>query len=64
MTVKFWIEDEQDLALKEKMILKLCKIKGIILNDVSFNKMNLYSERTGKQITEYTVTFLELKENR
>lgn len=64
MTVKFWIEDEQDLALKEKMILKLCKIKGIILIDASFNKMNLYSERTGKQITEYTVTFLELKENR
>lgn len=64
MTVKFWIEDEHDLALKEKMILKLCKIKGIILHDVSFNKLNLYSERTGKQITEYTVTFLELKENR
>lgn len=64
MTVKFWIEDEQDLALKEKMILKLCKIKDIILHDVSFNRMNLYSERTGKQITEYTVTFLELKENR
>ena len=64
MTVKFWIEDEQDLALKEKMILKLCKIKDIILQDVSFNKMNLYSEITGKQITEYTVTFLELKENR
>ena len=64
MTVKFWIEDEQDLALKEKMILKLCKIKDIILHDISFNKMNLYSERTGKQITEYTVTFLESKANR
>ena len=64
MTVKFWVEDDQDLALKEKMITKLCKIKGIILHDVSFNKLNLYGERTGKQITEYTVTFLELKENR
>lgn len=65
MTVKFWIEDENDLALKEKMVLKLCKIKGIILHDVSMNKLNLYGERTGNQITEYTVTFLELnKENK
>ena len=64
MVVKFWIEDENDLALKEKMVLKLCKINGIILHDVSSNKLNLFSEKTGKQLTEYTVTFLELKENK
>ena len=60
MTVKFWIEDENDLALKEKMVLKLCKIKGIVLHDVSCNKLNLYGQKTGNQIIEYTVTFLEL----
>ena len=64
MAVKFWIEDENDLALKEKMVLKLCKINGIILHDVSSNKLNLFSKRTSKQLTEYTVTFLELKENK
>ena len=64
MVVKFWIEDEHDLELKEKMVLKLCKINGIILHDVSSNKLNLFSERTGKQLTEYTVTFLEIKENK
>ena len=64
MVVKFWIEDENDLALKEKMVLKLCKIKGVILHDVSSNQLNLISKRTGKQLTEYTVTFLEIKEMR
>lgn len=64
MVVKFWIEDEHDLELKEKMVLKLCKIKGVILHDVSSNKLNLISKRTGKQLTEYTVTFLEIKENK
>ena len=64
MIVKFWIEDEHDLELKEKMVLKLCKINGIILHDVSSNKLNLFSEKTGKQLTEYTVTFLEIKENK
>lgn len=64
MVVKFWIEDEHDLELKEKMVLKLCKINGVILHDVSSNKLNLFSKRTGKQLTEYTVTFLEIKENK
>ena len=61
MTVNFWVENERDLALKEKMILKLCKLKGVILHDVSASKV----EQNGKQLTEYTVTFLELnKENK
>lgn len=64
MVVKFWIEDESDLALKEKMILKLSRMKGIILHDVSCNKLNLVSERTRKQLWEYTITFLEIKENK
>lgn len=64
MIVKFWIDAEQDLVLKEKMILNLCKIKDITLSNISTNKLNLYSEKTGKQITEYTVEFLDLKEDK
>lgn len=64
MIVKFWIEDEHDLELKEKMILRLSKMRGIVIHDIASNKLNLFSKRTGKQLTEYTVTFFRKEESK